>query len=316
MSFLAIETPSGANAVGVTSVGATAGGSMAQLSDFFALLKPRVMSLVVFSGLTGLLIAPTSLHPIIAMVAVLCIAIGSGAAGALNMWWERELDAKMERTRRRPLPTGRISPEAALEFGCVMAVGSVLLMGLAVNFLAALLLAAAILFYVFVYTIWLKPRTPQNIVIGGAAGAFPPVIGWAAATGEIGLPALLLFLIIFFWTPPHFWALALYRHDDYLRAGIPMMPVVAGKKSTQWQMLAYTILLLPLGMSLSFIGFAGPLYLYTSLALGLLFILHALAVILEQTDASAMRMFRFSLLHLSCLLLVLIFDRLSSGLFA
>ncbi len=215
--------------------------------DFLALLKPRVTSLVVVTGLVGVMMAPGAIHPLIALVAVLCIAIGSGAAGAINMWYDRDIDAIMERTRGRPIPTGRIAPGDALGFGVVLAIGSVAMMGLAVNVVAAGLLAAAILFYVFVYTMWLKRRTPQNIVIGGAAGAFPPMIGWAAVTGTVSVESALLFALIFFWTPPHFWALALYRRGDYEKAGIPMLPVVAGKTETKKQMIAYTILLAPLG---------------------------------------------------------------------
>src|SRR4249919_3837157 len=216
----------------------------AELGDWIALLKPRVMSLVVFTGLIGLLIAPGHLHVVLALTAVLCIAVAAGACGAINMWYDRDIDAVMRRTRGRPIPAGRIEPGAALGYGVTLAVGSVIMMGLAVNLAAAAVLALSIGFYVFVYTAWLKRRTPQNIVIGGAAGAFPPVIGWAAATGEVSLGALALFLIIFMWTPPHFWALALYRSDDYARAGVPMLPVVAGVDATRLQILLYTIVLI------------------------------------------------------------------------
>ncbi|HZB93638.1 MAG TPA: heme o synthase, partial [Stellaceae bacterium] len=226
------------------------------VGDYVALLKPRVMSLVVFTGFVGLYLAPGHIHPVLAAIAVLCIAVGAGAAGAINMWYDRDIDAVMRRTQGRPLPAGRMAPGEALGFGCVLAGGSVLVMGLAVNWAAAALLALTIAFYVFVYTIWLKRRTPQNIVIGGAAGAFPPIVGWAAVTGDVGVPALLLFAIIFFWTPPHFWALALYRSGDYARAGVPMLPVVAGAKETRRQIVIYTLLLLPLSLVPWWIGFS------------------------------------------------------------
>src|SRR5215475_8806031 len=216
----------------------------ARVKDYVDLLKPRVMSLVVFTGLVGVLIAPAHIHPFEAFLAVLAIALGSGAAGAINMWYERDIDALMARTADRPLPAGRVAPDDALGLGVLLSIFSVLLMAVSTNFVAALLLIAAILFYVFVYTVWLKRRTPQNIVIGGAAGAFPPMIGWAAVTGDVSATPIALFLLIFLWTPPHFWALALYCSDDYRRAGVPMLPVVAGARETKRQMLAYTLLLL------------------------------------------------------------------------
>src|SRR5208283_2583081 len=218
------------------------------------------MSLVVFTGLVGLVVAPGHLHPVLAAVAVLCIAIGAGAAGAINMWYDHDIDAMMRRTAGRPVPSGRMMPGEALGFGIVLAVGAVVIMGLAVNLVAAELLALTIAFYIFVYTIWLKRRTPQNIVIGGAAGAFPPMIGWAAATGAIGLESVLLFLIIFFWTPPHFWALSLWRAEEYARAGIPMLPVVAGRAETRRQILLYSIVLAPIGASPWLFGYAGLIY--------------------------------------------------------
>ncbi|MDD9925023.1 MAG: heme o synthase, partial [Rhodospirillaceae bacterium] len=253
--------------------------ALAGPGDYFALLKPRVVSLVVFSGLAGLLVAPGEIHPLIAAVAVLCIAVGAGASGAINMWYDRDIDAVMDRTRQRPIPMGRVAPGDALGFGVVLATGAVALMGLAVNFAAAALLAVATLFYVFVYTMWLKRRTPQNIVIGGAAGAFPPMIGWAAVTGSVGLESLLLFALIFFWTPPHFWALALYRNGDYARAGIPMLPVVAGKTETKKQMILYTVLLIPLGVAPVWFGFVGWVYGSAAALLGLIFLAAAIAVI-------------------------------------
>ncbi len=228
-----------------------------RVSDFVALLKPRVMTLVVFSGAVGLFVAPGALHPLLAVVAILCIAVGSGAAGAINMWYERDIDAVMARTSDRPLPAGRVAPGDALGFAIVLAVASVVLMAFATNVVAAGLLALAILFYVFVYTVWLKRRTPQNIVIGGAAGAFPPMIGWAAVTGDVSLVSLALFAVIFLWTPPHFWALALYRSGDYARAGIPMMPVVAGRASTKRQILAYTLILVPVSLTPALLGRGG-----------------------------------------------------------
>src|ERR1700679_2029856 len=208
--------------------------------DYITLLKPRVMFLVVFTGLAGLVAAPTAMNPILAAVAVLAIALATGGAGAINMWYDRDIDAIMDRTRSRPIPMGVIEPSNALAFGVIITIAAVCMMGLAVNWLSAGILALASFTYVFVYTIWLKRRTPQNIVIGGAAGAFPPVIGWAAVTGSVSLVPLLLFAIIFVWTPPHFWSLALYANDDYRRAGVPMLPVVSGAKETRRQIVAYT----------------------------------------------------------------------------
>ena len=282
--------------------------ALAGPGDYFALLKPRVVSLVVFSGLAGLLVAPGEIHPLIAAVAVLCIAVGAGASGAINMWYDRDIDAVMDRTRQRPIPMGRVAPGDALGFGVVLATGAVALMGLAVNFASAALLAVATLFYVFVYTIWLKRRTPQNIVIGGAAGAFPPMIGWAAVTGSVGLESLLLFALIFFWTPPHFWALALYRNGDYARAGIPMLPVVAGKTETKKQMILYTVLLIPLGVAPVWFGFVGWVYGSAAALLGLIFLAAAIAVWFDRTDKSAKRMFGYSIFYLFALFAVMVAD--------
>jgi heme o synthase len=281
-----------------------------EVADYIALLKPRVMSLVVFSGFAGLLVAPGSLHPALAAVAVLCIALASGAAGAINMWYDRDIDALMQRTANRPLPTGRVSPEAALTLGALLTVASVMLMGLALNWLAAGLLAFASFFYVVIYTMWLKRRTPQNIVIGGAAGAFPPMIGWAAATGEVSWASVALFAIIFFWTPPHFWALALYRRPDYARAGVPMLPVTAGDAVTKRHMLAYTLLLFPLAITPFFMGFAGVVYLAVSIGLGACFIVCAVQTLRAFDDAPARRMFAFSILYLFVLFAALIGERL------
>ena len=291
------------------------GALVAGPADFLALLKPRVMSLVVFTGVAGLLAAPGTLHPVLAVVAVLCIAIGSGAAGAINMWYDRDIDAIMSRTTTRPIPQGRIAPDDALCFGVVLAVGSVMVMGLAVNYVAAGLLALAILFYVFVYTMWLKRRTPQNIVIGGAAGAFPPMIGWAAVTGDVGLGGLALFALICLWTPPHFWALALYRSGDYEKAGVPMLPVVAGPVETKKQILLYTVLLVPLALGPVWVGAAGWLYGVPALVLSLAFLGFAVAVWRDDSDLAAKRMFGFSILYLFALFTFLIVDTTALGAF-
>jgi heme o synthase len=289
----------------------------ARVRDYVDLLKPRVMSLVVFTGLVGVLIAPVHIHPLEVVLAVLAIALGSGAAGAINMWYERDLDALMARTRHRPLPAGRVAPDDALGLGVLLSIFSVLLMALATNFVAAALLLAAILFYVFVYTVWLKRRTPQNIVIGGAAGAFPPMIGWAAATGDVSAVGVALFGLIFLWTPPHFWALALYRSDDYRRAGVPMLPVVAGARETKRQMLLYTLVLLPVALAPTLLGAVGWLYGAAAMVLGLAFIGHALVVWRTADDDSAhpaaRRMFRFSLLYLALLFAALPLDRILLG---
>jgi protoheme IX farnesyltransferase len=281
----------------------------ASVGDFVALLKPRVMSLVVFTGFAGLYLAPGHIHPFLAAVAVLCIAMGAGASGAINMWYDRDIDAVMRRTRKRPIPDGRMPPGEALGFGCVLAAFAVTIMGLAVNLAAAALLAGTIAFYIFVYTAWLKRRTPQNIVIGGAAGAFPPIVGWAAVTGDVGLGALLLFALIFFWTPPHFWALSLFRAGDYAKAGVPMMPVVAGARETKKQMLLYTIVLWPIALAPAFVGLAGLLYLAAALVLSLLFTLSAIRVWNDAGDSAAKRMFGFSILYLFLLFAMLILDR-------
>jgi protoheme IX farnesyltransferase len=292
-----------ADAAPLTTAPATA------LGDYFEILKPRVMSLVVFTGLVGLAVAPGHLHPALAALAVLCIAAGAGAAGAINMWYDRDIDAVMRRTRGRPLPAGRMAPGEALGIGIGLSAGAVPVMGFAVNWLAAGLLALTIAFYVFIYTIWLKRRTPQNIVIGGAAGAFPPLIGWAAASGGIGWGALALFAIIFFWTPPHFWALSLYRTDDYAKAGVPMLPVVAGARETKRQMLIYTLVLWPVSVLPWLLGIAGNLYGVLALCLSGLFTGSAIQVWRDETDRSARRMFGFSLLYLFLLFGVLLLDR-------
>ncbi|MGF1609710.1 MAG: heme o synthase [Kiloniellales bacterium] len=283
-----------------------------QVSDYLALLKPRVMSLVVFTGLAGMVAAPSSLHPLRAAAAVLGIAIGAGAAAAINMWYDRDIDALMERTRKRPIPAGRVAPAKALAFGITLGLFSVMFMGVTVNWTAAMLLALANGFYVFVYTIWLKRRTPQNIVIGGAAGAFPPLIGWAAVTGGVSIEPIVLFLIIFLWTPPHFWALALCRAGDYAKAGVPMLPVVAGKAETRRQILIYTSLLVPLSFAPLALGMAGIAYGAAAAVLGACFLLLAVLVLRERGDRAARHMFRFSILYLFVLFAALIIEHTSA----
>jgi heme o synthase len=287
----------------------------AAVGDYVAILKPRVMSLVVFTGFVGLFLAPGHLHPVLAAVAMLCIAIGAGASGAINMWYDRDIDAVMRRTAGRPLPAGRMLPGEALGFGVVLASGSVVIMGLAVNWVAAELLALTIGFYVFVYTIWLKRRTPQNIVIGGAAGALPPIVGWAAVTGDVGWGSLALFAIIFFWTPPHFWALSLYRSGEYAAAGVPMLPVVAGPRETKRQMLLYTLTLWPATLAPYLLGMAGPLYGVAGCVLSILFTAMSVKVWREGEDAgerSARYMFHFSLLYLFLIFAMLLADRVAA----
>ena len=284
-----------------------------RIGDFVALLKPRVMSLVVFTAIAGLVVAPGALHPVLAAIAVLCIAVGAGAAGAINMWYERDIDAMMARTSTRPLPAGRMTPGDALGFGAVLAIGSVSVMALAVNWTAAALLALTIGFYVFVYTIWLKRRTPQNIVIGGAAGAFPPMIGWAAVTGDVGLGAISLFALIFMWTPPHFWALSLYKSGDYAAAGIPMLPVVAGSDETKRQIVLYALLLVPVSLVPSFLGVTGIAYAAVAAAMSLAFLILAWQLRRAEDEAGAPRLFGFSILYLFVLFATMIAERLIPG---
>jgi protoheme IX farnesyltransferase len=296
---------------------AAAAAPEAGLRDWFVLLKPRVLTLVVFTGVIGLLVAPGHLHPVLAFAAVLCITVAAGAAGAINMWYDRDIDAQMRRTRNRPVPAGRIAPDAALAYGVTLAVGSVVVMGLATNIVAAALLAASIAFYVFIYTMWLKRRTPQNIVIGGAAGAFPPLIGWAAVTGSVGVTPLILFLIIFLWTPPHFWSLALWANADYARVGVPMLPVVAGARATRRQIMVYTVLLLAGSLLPWAIGFSGPIYALSALALGLGFVASAWRVLRDRQDATGVSLtkdapakaaFKYSILYLFVLFAALAVD--------
>jgi len=280
-----------------------------RVADYVALLKPRVMSLVVFTGFAGMYLAPGALHPVLALTAILCIAAAAGGAGAINMWYDRDIDARMDRTRARPLPAGRLEPGAALGFGVTLAVAAVAVMALAINLVAAALLALTVLFYVFVYTVWLKRRTPQNIVIGGAAGALPPVVGWAAVSGDVSLASLVLFAIIFLWTPPHFWALALYRTGDYARVGVPMLPVVAGKAATIRQILGYSVILAPLALAPVLLGGAGLGYAIVAATAGILFIACAIDVRRDRGERAARRMFGFSILYLFAIFAALIGDK-------
>ena len=282
--------------------------------DFVALTKPRVMSLVVFSGLCGLLVAPVKLPLVLGFTAVLCIALAAGACGALNQWYEVEVDAKMRRTAKRPLPAGRMERQSALQFGVGLGAFSVLLMGLATNWFAAILLAVSILFYVIVYTVWLKPRTAQNIVIGGAAGAFPPLIGWVAATGHLAMLPLLLFAIIFLWTPPHFWALSLFVRSDYAAAGIPMLPVVAGAQSTRRQIFLYSLPMAAAAVAPWPLNLAGPVYGICASVLSFVFLILAGRVAVNRaTEPSAMdaekHLFAYSVFYLFALFAVLVADR-------
>ena len=279
-----------------------AGLSEATAGDYLELLKPRVMSLVVFTAFVGMVAAPATLNPFIAVVAILSIAIGAGASGALNMWYDADIDALMARTRARPIPKGRIAPRQALVFGLVLSALSVMTLGVLVNWLSAGLLAFTIFFYAVVYTIWLKRSTPQNIVIGGAAGSFPPVIGWAAATGTVSLESVILFLIIFLWTPPHFWALALYKSGEYGRAGIPMMPNVAGPVSTRRQIFAYALVVALVGVVPFVLGYTGEIYGAAAAVLGTGFVIYAASVLAAPLDDPAMKaektLFAFSILYL------------------
>ncbi len=288
----------------------------AEWRDFLALTKPGVMRLVIFTGLCGLLAAPGTIHPVIGFTAILCIALGAGGSAVLNQWWEAEIDAGMKRTARRPLPAGRMDPTDARDFGIALSVASVGLMGIAVGWLAAAILAVAIVYYAVVYTMWLKPRTPQNIVIGGGAGAFPPMIGWVAVTGDITAMPLLLFAIIFFWTPPHFWALALFVKSDYAKVGIPMMPVVAGERATRHQILAYSVLLVPIAAAPWLIGGTGALYGFAALALSLAFLALSVPVALRtagvgDTMKPEKRLFAYSIVYLFALFAALVVDALA-----
>jgi len=291
-------------------LGTAEGGDVA---EYVALMKPRMMFLVVFTALVGLVAAPGHMHPVLAVAALVCIAVGAGAAGALNMWYDADIDARMARTSARPIPRGRISADEARAFGTVLAIGSVICLGLMANWVAAGLLALTIAFYVFVYTMWLKRSTPQNIVIGGAAGAVPPMIGWAAATGTVSLESFVLFLIIFMWTPPHFWALALLRVRDYERAGVPMMPVVKGEDETRRQILIYSLILAPLGCVPAIVGLGGGLYTLAAGFLGAFFVMFAYACYSERVGPDAERaaknLFAYSVLYLFLLFAVLLVEQ-------
>ena len=284
-----------------------------RIADYAVLLKPRVMSLVVFTAITGLLLAPNppgSLSPLTGFFAILCIALGAGASGAINMWYDRDIDLHMGRTMNRPLPAGRLQPKEALIFGIALAAGSVTTMAVLVNTVAASLLALTILYYVFIYTVWLKRRTPQNIVIGGASGALPPVIGWAAATGDVGLGAVVLFTIIFLWTPPHSWALALFRKGDYEAAGVPMLPVVAGVRETKRQMLLYTVALVPVTLLPVVVGISGAFYASAAAFLGVLFAYHMWQVWKDEYGTATRPMFFFSIVYLFLIFMAMLVDRL------
>ncbi len=291
------------------TVDTSQGGSV---SDFIALLKPRVMSLVVFTAAVGMISAPGHLHPVLAVIGIVCIAVGAGASGALNMWYDADIDARMARTAMRPIPQGRIEAGDALGFGLVLSVGSVLVLGITVNWFAAGLLAFTIAYYVLFYTMWLKRRTVQNIVIGGAAGAFPPMIGWAAVTGGVSLDSLLMFAIIFLWTPPHFWALALNRSSDYARAGVPMLPVVSGPGATRLQILLYSLILAPVAVVPAFTGLGGTAYGIISIAAGAVFVALAANVFRKRDGVpatlAARQLFRFSLVYLTLLFGVLLVE--------
>lgn len=296
------------------SVDAASELRFATVADYFALLKPRVMSLVLFTGVAGLVLAPGGIHIATALTALLCIAVGAGASGALNMAYDADIDALMARTRSRPVPRGVIPAGDAAAFGAMLAAGAVTVMGLFVNLVAASLLAFTILFYVFVYTMWLKRLTPQNIVIGGLAGALPPAIGWASVTGSLALAPLVLVGIIFLWTPPHFWALSLYRAEDYARARVPMLPVVKGKSETRRQILIYTVAVVLSGLLPAALGFAGPLYLTASVGGGFCFLLASIKVACERdtvNEPGARRLFGISILYLFALFAALIVEQVT-----
>lgn len=285
--------------------------SSADVGDYIALLKPRVMSLVVFTALAGLLLAPGGVNPVVAIVSLIAITIGAGASGSLNMWYDADIDARMARTRTRPVPAGRVKPREALAFGLILSVGSVAILSLTANWLAAALLAFTIFFYAVIYTMWLKRWTPQNIVIGGAAGALPPVIGWAVVTNSIGIESAILFMIIFLWTPPHFWALGLLKAEDYRKAGVPMLPVTAGAAVTARQILLYSVVLLPAGVAPAFIGLASPAYGLVAAGLGAMMIWRAIPIVRAggNDNTAARRLFGYSLFYLFIVFAALLVDR-------
>ncbi len=287
----------------------------ADVADYFALLKPRVMSLVIFTAFVGIIVAPGGIHPWLGAIALLCIAVGAGASGALNMWYDADIDRLMQRTARRPVPAGRIEPGEALQFGMWLAVGSVAMLGVMVNWASAALLAFTIFFYAVIYTMWLKRATPQNIVIGGAAGAFPPVVGWTAVSGTLDLASLSLFLIIFMWTPPHFWALALFRTGDYQRAGVPMMPVIAGPDETRKQIFVYALTMVPVTLLPVWFGFAGAFYGWSGFVLSLAFVWFAWRVYMVRegaaADRAAKKLFGFSILFLFAVFAILLLEHVA-----
>ena len=302
------------------SVSAAPRLSLSEPKDFLALLKPRVMSLVVLTAVTGMVVAPGTMNPVLAIVSILAIAVGAGASGALNMWYDADIDARMSRTKTRPVPSGRVEPDAALAFGLGLSIFSVMVLGLAANWFAAGFLAFTIFFYAVIYTMGLKRSTPQNIVIGGAAGAFPPMIGWAAVTGDVSLAGFVLFMIIFLWTPPHFWALALFKMKEYGSVGVPMLPNVAGEASTRRQIFAYSLILVPVAVAPSFLGFAGPVYGVVAALMGANFLRHAYAV-LKMADGDermipAKRLFGFSILYLFGLFITLLGEAVAMRLLA
>ncbi len=288
-------------------------GGQGSVGDYWALMKPRVMSLVIFTAFVGMMVAPGTIHPFIGMVAILCIAVGAGASGALNMWYDADIDALMQRTAKRPIPRGRITPGEALGFGATLSIGSVVVMGITVNWPSAALLAGSIAFYLFIYTMWLKRSTPQNIVIGGAAGAFPPMIGWAAVTGSVDASSIALFLIIFMWTPPHFWALALYKSREYERVSVPMLPVVAGADETRRQIWIYSLLLMPVTIAPYALGSAGLAYVGAAALLGGYFLYLAWRVFSlrdgQVADRAARRLFGYSIFYLFALFAVLLVEQ-------
>ncbi|WP_366048873.1 heme o synthase [uncultured Bartonella sp.] len=290
--------------------------SQADANDYVALLKPRVMSLVVFTALVGMLVAPVSINPVLGFLAILCIAVGGGASGALNMWYDADIDAIMKRTKKRPIPAGKVTGGEVLVFGLVLSALSVLTMGIFINWFSAAFLAFTIFFYVVIYTMWLKRSTPQNIVIGGAAGAFPPMIGWAAATGAVSIESIILFLIIFMWTPPHFWALSLFVTTDYGEARIPMMPNAKGERSTKNQIFVYAVLMAICGIAPYILGFAGITYGILSTILGVIFVYRSYELwkteTREQTVPCAKKLFFFSLFYLAAIFAILLVESLAT----
>ena len=291
------------------NIAPTVDAPASSVAAFFALMKPRVMSLVIFTGFAGMYLAPVDMHPVLAAISLFAIAAGAGASGAINQWYDRDMDALMTRTRNRPIPAGKVIPEEALAFGIVISVLSVMLLSLASNLLAGGLLAFTIFFYAVVYTVWLKRSTPQNIVIGGAAGALPPLVGWAAMTGTVTLEPIILFTLIFVWTPPHFWALALVKNDDYRLANVPMLPVTAGVDETRKQILIYSIFLMGAGILPFVIGMSGIAYGILSLIMGALFLGFAIRLYFVKTDKAAWDLFKFSVFHLFILFAGLIADK-------